>query len=1033
MHVLSHHSSNPLEAHPSDPVNRNYKRLMSAATRRNHATASHYVASSEDPLFLGHGAEMREEGPSKLMGPAIAAGRVPARFLAYDLDQAMVSDDELGTPVKGDAVLVTPVKQGNMSAKGKGKRRVIIDSDDEDMEQGDLLQNVVPAQNVTQDEDEEDGDRDAEGEDDDEMGVEEELMYAQDEMDFAANGEEMLETYEDENADFILESDEDEDMHDDTLMMGIHPDDLIEGLSPLSSPQSSRPPSPDEYISIRNRPIEEQEEIEKEISDLCKAVPEIPENYELVDRLGTGTFSSVYKAVDLNYSNWDNRPWLGNHPPDSSAFYQSAGPGYRGWGGRAAKRKVVDEETGEERYEWGVEFSSAGNVVVSKNPPGKVYVALKRIYNTSGPDRIRNELEILETCRSCRHTSQLITAFRNMDQVVIVLPYQRNLDFRVCFIFWLLSFILKPSFFCIQEYFQTLPLEGVKCYLRCLLRALRDIHSRGIIHRDVKPANFLYDPFTGVGTLCDFGLASHMETHAAVGRCFHTGYTEKEPHGRNLALEQPLKDRTKMMQIQAREYSKSLAEKVGYPDNDRRWVDNMLPLNKANRAGTRGFRAPEVLLKCTSQTGAIDVWSTGIILLFFLTGKFPIFQSNDDIEALMEIAVIIGRRNMEKTATLHSRTFSTNIKDVPDEAVPWEEFVKRLNPDITKPNPNTDYRFYPYNSKHRDGRGTKFPLEAHNIVSSPIAAGVELPDLIDDREEVAGDKPRFSPGIEDVKADVKEKAHYTKEQVERHEENMKTAFALLEKLLRPESTKRITPKDALAESFLREKRRVDHVPGNQQDAEEATTDKKDRTPKGSTNPTTANGASSSSKYEWIDDDDYIPIDAAQAHKSGQLDTQHRAVCADLHHPNNMVEVYRKCLCGQTCHDKKPTTQMSWRDHHDRHLNHHAFNGSDGGVDVDDGDGGEGLTRYFQDISPSPVRNGEDLMWEEEYAGVKSREVLGAEDVLVSDLNGVWKEGEDETMWCGRYRRILLYVPNGMGVAVGRRPCEFHTGYCFDEE
>jgi cell division control protein 7 len=53
---------------------------------------------------------------------------------------------------------------------------------------------------------------------------------------------------------------------------------------------------------------------------------------------------------------------------------------------------------------------------------------------------------------------------------------------------------------------------------------------------------------------------------------------------------------------------------------------------------------------------AIDVWSAGVILLFFLSKKFPIFQSNDDIEGLMEIAVIIGKRKIERAATLHGRS-----------------------------------------------------------------------------------------------------------------------------------------------------------------------------------------------------------------------------------------------------------------------------------------------------------------------------------------------------------------------------------------
>ena len=148
----------------------------------------------------------------------------------------------------------------------------------------------------------------------------------------------------------------------------------------------------EEERTILLKPPDEQEQIAEEILDLEEAVPQLREDYKIVDRLGTGTFSSVYKAIDLWYhTKWYNNPWHNLHPPSSSAYYQS-----------------------------------------EPRPKGtKAFVAIKRIYVTSGPDRIRNEISIMDDCRGCRHVSQLVTAFRHRDQIVVVMPYHKNDDFRV--------------------------------------------------------------------------------------------------------------------------------------------------------------------------------------------------------------------------------------------------------------------------------------------------------------------------------------------------------------------------------------------------------------------------------------------------------------------------------------------------------------------------------------------------------------------------------------------------------------------------
>ncbi|KAH7081853.1 kinase-like domain-containing protein [Paraphoma chrysanthemicola] len=359
------------------------------------------------------------------------------------------------------------------------------------------------------------------------------------------------------------------DVHEDNIKEDDAEETQDESMDPLEE-SGHTVDSSDEEV---------EDSVQEDMARFEETFVGINKRFRLINRIGEGTFSTVYKAEDLEYSKYDNS-WDIDERED------------RKWSSPGHRRRP------------------------SRRPH---YVAIKKIYVTSSPIRIFNELELLHDLRDSDSVCPLITAFRHLDQVAAVLPYFQHSDFR--------------------DYYRDMKISEMRVYFRSLFTALRSVHAKKIIHRDVKPTNFLYNPALSRGVLVDFGLAEregtdwhhcscHLSDEDRRYKVAHSVYAQTQQSGHNT---------------------------TSYPKNDTR------SSRRANRAGTRGFRAPEVLLKCTQQTCSIDIWSVGVILLTMLSRRFPFFHSADDIDALLEIATIFGRKKMRETSLLHGQVFETNI------------------------------------------------------------------------------------------------------------------------------------------------------------------------------------------------------------------------------------------------------------------------------------------------------------------------------------------------------------------------------------
>lgn len=213
--------------------------------------------------------------------------------------------------------------------------------------------------------------------------------------------------------------------------------------------------------------------------------------------------------------------------------------------------------------------------------------------------KIKREIKILQNLSGGPNIVGLLDVVRDPQSKTpsLIFEHVNNTDFR--------------------ELYQTFTDFDMRYYIRELLKALDFCHSRGIMHRDVKPHNVMIDHQTRKLRLIDWGLAEF----------YHPG--------------------TKY---------------------------NV-------RVASRYFKGPELLVDFQDYDYSLDMWSLGAMFASMIFKKEPFFHGHDNIDQLIKIAKVLGTDDLFAYLDKYDIELDRQFDDVLHkyDRKPWSKFVTNEN------------------------------------------------------------------------------------------------------------------------------------------------------------------------------------------------------------------------------------------------------------------------------------------------------------------------------------------------------------------
>lgn len=219
--------------------------------------------------------------------------------------------------------------------------------------------------------------------------------------------------------------------------------------------------------------------------------------------------------------------------------------------------------------------------------------------------KIKREIKILENLRGGPNIIALQAVVKDFVSrtPALIFEHVNNTDFK--------------------QLYQTLCDYDIRFYLYELLKALDYSHSKGIMHRDVKPHNVMIDHEKRKLRLIDWGLAEF----------YHPG----------------------------QEYNV--------------------------RVASRYFKGPELLVDYQMYDYSLDMWSLGCMLASMIFRKEPFFHGHDNYDQLVRIVKVLGTDELYEYLGKYQIALDTRFNDIlgRHSRKRWERFMHSDNEHLVTP------------------------------------------------------------------------------------------------------------------------------------------------------------------------------------------------------------------------------------------------------------------------------------------------------------------------------------------------------------